>query len=558
MLRVKNVQKSYGTLAVLSGVSFSLGRGQKAALVGHNGTGKTTLLRIVAGLEESDGGSVEITKGMKIGYLPQDTSLVGNETVSEYLRKVSGVDRIEQELETLSDCLSDSTNVERYDELQEEYKRVGGYEFSNRMQVILSGFGLDQTALNKSLEHLSSGQKSKVSLAGILLAHVDLLLLDEPTNNLDLPALIWLEDFLRTSDAASIIVSHDRRFLDKVVRRIFELDWHSHTLSSTAGTYSGYIERAMKKLEKSKQEYALQREEIERLTKRAQEQKTAAAKGAKWKGSDNDKMLRGFKRDQAGRSSRVAKTIEKRIEHMDKLERPQERDPFAIQLDAEKLHGGLNINLIDLVAGYPNGFKIGPLSLSVRYGERVGILGLNGTGKSTLLKTLTGEMVSMQGTISIGSGLRIGNLMQEHESLPRDASLIELVMSKSNLDEEHSFNQLVKFGFDRVQVRREIGTLSPGGRARLLLALFAAMSVNALILDEPTNHLDIEALDALEETLKDYKGTVILVSHDRYFTERASLDTVYVLSEGFLTKIPDYKTYVASAEERAQKLLKLL
>jgi len=558
MLRVKNVQKSYGTLAVLSGVSFSLGRGQKAALVGHNGTGKTTLLRIVAGLEESDGGFIEITKGMKIGYLPQDTSLVGDETVSKYLRRISGIDKLEQELGDLSGQLDKSTNIERYGELQEEYNRIHGYSFSNRMQIILSGFDLDQTMLDRSLSHLSSGQKSKVALAGILLSHVDLLLLDEPTNNLDLPALIWLEDFLKTSAVASIIVSHDRRFLDKVVRRIFELDWHSHTLTSTAGTYSGYVERAKKKLEKSKQEYLLQQEEIDRLTDRAREQKAVAAKGAKWKGSDNDKMLRGFKRDQAGRSARVAKTIEKRIEHMDKLERPQERDPFEIRLDAEKLHGGLNINLIDLVAGYPRGFKIGPLSLSVRYGERVGILGLNGTGKSTLLKTLAGEIAPLRGTISVGSGLHIGNLMQEHESLPRDTSLIEFVMSKSNLDEEHSFNQLVKFGFDRVQVRRQIDTLSPGGRARLLLALFAAMSVNTLVLDEPTNHLDIEALDALEETLKEYKGTVVLVSHDRYFTERASLDTVYVLSEGVLKRIPDYKTYVASAEERAQKLLKLL
>lgn len=556
MLRVKDVQKSYGALPVLSDVSFSLERGQRVALVGQNGVGKTTLLRILAGIEKPDAGSVSTSERTRVGYLPQDTSLVESETVRTFLRKNSGIDVLEREMESTLSHLSDVKKTADYDEARMKYEAIDGYTFEHRMGVILSGFGLDNNVLEKSLTQLSSGQKSKVALAGILLTNPDLLLLDEPTNNLDLPALIWLEDFLKVSKTACIIISHDRRFLDRLVRKMFEIDWRSHALIVTSGTYSDYIERKRKELIRARHEYELQQEEIERLEERAKEIKSKSVKGSKWKGTDNDKMLRGFKRNQAGKSGQVAKTIEKRIEQMDKRERPIERKPFEIPLAIEKRHGSLNIDLVDVVAGYPRSFEVGPFSLSIRAGERLGIMGLNGSGKTTLLKTITGELPPLEGRLLVGAGVRIGNMMQEHESLPRDESLIDWLVKKSNLDEELAFNKLVRFGFDRLQVRREIGTLSPGGRARFLLAMFSALSVNTLVLDEPTNHLDIEALEALEETLESYEGTVILVSHDRYFVEKTGLDTVYTLSDGKLLKIFDYKVYIASAEERAKKLLK--
>ncbi len=558
MLRVKGVQKSYGLLPVLSSVSFSIERGQKIALVGHNGTGKTTLLRIIAGLEEPDSGSVSLNRGTRIGYLPQDTGLVGKEVVVEYLGRVSGITRLEEEISLLSKNQGGQTDTEKLGEIQAEFERLDGYAFDNRMQVVLDGFGLDKSVRKKSLVELSSGQKIKVMLSGILLSGADLLLLDEPTNNLDLPALVWLEDYLKSSRAACIIVSHDRRFLDRIVRKILEINWSSHTARMSSGTYSNYLEGVKKEITRQKSEFEEQKEEIARLKEAVREKKQQSDRGSKWKGSDNDKMLRGFKRDQAGRSARVAKTIEKRIEHMDKLERPAERDPFEIQIEAEKHHGSLHISTSDLVTGYKSGFRIGPIDLSFRFGERVGILGLNGTGKSTLLKTLTGELEPVEGSVTIGSGIRFGNMMQEHESLPRDKSLIDFLMNKSRLDEEHAFNKLVRFGFDRAQVRSRIETLSPGRRARFLLALFSALSVNALILDEPTNHLDIEALDALEETLKSYRGTVIVVSHDRYFLESARLDSIYEIEGSRLKRIGDLSNYVASAERRAERLLKLL
>lgn len=558
MIKAQKLQKSYGSLTVLSDVSFSLARGQKAALVGHNGTGKTTLLKIVAGLEDYDSGKIDVAKDACIGYLPQDTSLSGNESVMNYLRKVSGIDVLEKEIESLSAELADPEKAKKYGEVRSKYERLDGYSFTHRAEVILSGFGLEGVELDRPLSNLSSGQKSKVSLAGILLKGVDLLLLDEPTNNLDLPALIWLEDFLQKSEAACIVVSHDRRFLDKVVKRIFELEWDTRTLTITRGTYSDYLEMVAKRITAQKEKYRLQQEEIDRLNERAREKKADAAQGSRWVGSDNDKFLRGFKRDRAGKSSKVAKAIEKRVEQMDKIEKPSERKPFEIPLEAEIDSGTLFVRLSDVVAGYQGTFSIGPLSLQTRYGDRVGIMGLNGSGKSTLLKTITGQIAPLSGEVSIGSGIRIGNMMQEHETLPRECTLLEFLTGKVNLSQQNAYAVLSKFGFDERQVKLPINTLSPGGRARLLLAQFSAQSVNTLVLDEPTNHLDIEALEALEETLKNYRGTVLLVSHDRYFLEKASLSSTYVLSDGVLTRIPDYKTYIQSAEDRARKLLKFL
>ena len=343
-----------------------------------------------------------------------------------------------------------------------------------------------------------------------------------------------------------------------MVRKIFELDWRTHTLAVSGGTYSNYLETVAKRVVKQKEDYLLQQEEVERLTTQAREKRAESAGGSRWVGSDNDKFLRGFKREQAGRSGRVAKTLEKRIEQMEKVERPIERNPFEIPLMAEAGTGTLSIRLVDVVAGHENGFRIGPVSFEARYGDRIGIMGLNGSGKSTLLKTVTGQMPPVSGAVEIGSGVRFGNLMQEHETLPRDQTPLEYLMGRAELNQSESYNKLVKFGFDERQVKQAISTLSPGGRARLLLAVFSAESVNTLVLDEPTNHLDLEALEALEETLSIYKGTVLLVSHDRYFLEKAKLDYVYVLFEGVLAGIPDYQTYVAQAEERAQALLRSL
>ena len=462
-LKAEKIHKAYGPITVLDDISFSLEKGQKIGLIGYNGTGKTTLLKILAGIVEPDSGEVIRRKDLTVGYMPQDTSLATEEKICDYLRRISGIKDLEDKLESSPDALA-------------EYEHRDGYSFDYRMEMMLAGFGLSEISSSRSINTLSSGQKSKIFMAGILLASPDVLLLDEPTNNLDLSALIWLEDFMVRTDSACIIISHDRLFLDRVVRKIFEIDWHTRTLNITSGKYSDYLERKEKDRVRQLQEYENQKEEIERLSTEAKAKKADAIQGSKFMGSDNDKFRRGFKRDRAGKSGRAAKAIEKRIEQMDVVEKPVERDVFRIVLDPAKPKGSRDIVLKEAVCQYPDSdFRVGPISLDIAYGSRVVILGLNGSGKTTLLKTVGGELAPKEGTVSIGSSLVVGNLMQEHDNLPRQESIKNVLTGKGGLVIPEAYNLAVKFGFQAEEIDKEVETLSSGGRARLLLALFSAL-----------------------------------------------------------------------------------
>ena len=534
LINIKRINKSYGLQQVLLDINFGLERRQKIALIGHNGTGKSTLLKIIAGLEESDSGKVYIAKGVKVGYLPQDASLVNEKRVDEYL-------------------LMQADQPEALDDLHcsEEGKLI-------RIKVLLAGFGLTEDSLSQTTGSLSSGQKTKVALIKILLSNPDVLLLDEPTNNLDMPALVWLEQYLTQSDAGYLITSHDRRFLDRVAKSILELNWSTHTTRFEHGRYSDYLKRRTEEINQLKNESLNQKEEKNRLNQTASNLKIASAKGAKYQGTDNAKMARDSKRDRAGSSSKRAKAIENRIDQMPEIEVPAEREPFTIPLKAKLQVRSFRVELKDAVAGYADSFEIGPLTLTLSPGERLAILGLNGSGKSTLLKTLTGGINLLAGERNVGSKVTIGNLMQEHENLPREETLLRFIKSRTNLKKNEVFHLLVKFAFDISQITGKISALSPGGRARLLLALFAAQSVNFLVLDEPTNHLDLEALEALEELLASYQGTVVIVSHDRYFLEAVKLDQTYVLKDGKLNRLPDLEAYIEEIEQKANKMIRLL
>lgn len=542
-LKVEHIYKAYGTITVLDDVSFSLEKGQKVGLVGNIGTGKSTLLKILAGLIEPDAGTVTTRKGLVIGYMPQDTSLVTDETVREYLRRVSGIGALEDHLKYSQEAAT-------------EYEYRNGCAFEHRVELTLAGLGLRDVSGDRSVNSLSSGQKSKVFMAGVLLADPDLLLLDEPTNNLDLPALIWLEYFLIRSESACIIVSHDRLFLDRMVRKIFEINWHTRTLTITSGRYSDYLARVEKERERRWAEYEAQREEIKRLTETARAKRAEAMQGSRFQGSDSDKFLRGFKRDRAGKSGKVAKTIEKRIEQMELVEKPIERNVFRIHLRPIKPDGSREIVLKEVVAGYSDhGFRVGPISITISYGSRVVILGLNGSGKSTLLKNISGELEPLSGEVKVGNALAVGNLMQEHDNLPRGESLKSFLMRRANITIQDTYALAVKFGFKAAEIDKEIGTLSPGGRARLFFALFSALSVNVLLLDEPTNHLDLEALDALEEAIAHYKGTIVLVSHDRYFLEKFRATDTFVLSDGKLVRQESFEAYMTNVERKIKYLI---
>ncbi|KKR46776.1 MAG: hypothetical protein UT83_C0018G0001 [Parcubacteria group bacterium GW2011_GWA2_40_143] len=512
MLKVKNIKKSYGETTILAGISFAIERGHKIALVGENGAGKTTLLKIIAGLVEQDAGLVETVRGARVGYLPQSFMASGKETALEYLRKTSGINEAESfknELETKKDfSKKDKVN---YNEALADYKRLGGYSFEHKAKNILVGLGLKVSDADKNLATLSSGQKSKIALAGILLKGADLLLMDEPTNNLDIPALIWLEDFIKNSMAACIMVSHDRRFLDNTMNKVMELNKQTRTINITGGTYSNYLITMFKKTAREKEQYRLQKEEISRLNDLAARKREAAKKGAKWIGTDNDKFLIGFKRNRAGSKTDI----------------------------------GIKLTKVEI--GYKDGsFKAGPFSLEIKRDDKIGIMGNNGSGKSTLLKTIAGLLPALSGELIFGADTKIGNLTQEHENLPERESLGQFLIDKGGVKPQEVFPLLAQFGFKDNKVKENIGALSPGEKTRLLFALFQTMSVNVLLLDEPTNHLDADAIDALEEMLTSYKGAVALVSHDRYFLEKINLDKTYILSEGKLSVIPHLDHLLAS------------
>lgn len=521
MLKATNISKNYGTLEVLSKVSFVLEKGQKVALVGNNGTGKTTLLKILAGLEESDEGSFEIATDMRIGYLPQDTGLMGEQTIRSYFKH--GTDSF----------------------------------LEHNASATMAGLGLKNISLDRKLSSLSSGQKTKVGLVELLLKEPDLLLLDEPTNNIDIPALIWLENYLKKSSAACLIVSHDRKFLDRVTGRVFELDKETHSLKVENGNYTEFLERKLKAIKRQKEMYEDQQEEIKRLMIEAREKRKKEIKGGNKKPTDNDKFLRGFKSDRAGKKlTSTAKLFEEKAESMEKIEKIIESAPLRIDLEAEYSGGQADIELRDVEIEYKNSFALGPISLQINYGKRFGFIGLNGSGKTTLLKIISGAFKPDRGDVKIGSAVRIGNLTQEHGDLPSGAIAFDFFSSKSGIDKNLVYNALAKFGLSEKNILGKIGELSPGARARFLLSLFAVRSVNTLLLDEPTNHLDIEALSALEEVTVDYKGTIIIVSHDRYFLEKSQLDFVYLLEDGKTKRVPDLQKYIESAEMNTAKLLK--
>lgn len=522
MLLVRNLEKKYNYRSILKDVSFSIEKGQRAALVGPNGIGKTTLLRILASLEEKGKGNIEFHPNTRVGYLAQETIAKSEDTIKKY------IDR-----EALYD-------VPRY-----------------KIETMLHGFQMPDVSVEDKVNELSGGQKRKIAIIGLLLSQVDIYLLDEPTNNLDIASIIWLETYINQKKMTAIIISHDREFLDNTTDRIFALSPTDRTLTMTRGKYSDYLIQEEKKEKREQLEYTLQQVEMERLLKRAAQKKEAAAKGAKWEPDDNDKMLRGFKQNRARKSARTAQVLEHRVDRMEKLSKPLEKTPLVIPLESEKERGVADI-MVNKVSYTYDGFMLKDVLLDIPYGTRLVVLGDNGSGKSTLLRLVSGYLKPTKGTIDSGSGVRIGNLMQEHENLPKRMTPLSFVKKHSPLNDHQIYNLLQKFGLSEVHIKERTALLSSGQRARLLLALFAAQSVNVLVLDEPTNHLDIEGVKALENLLSSYEGTVILVTHDRKLLEHAKIERTYLMEDGVLNKIKDSKQYLENSEKQAEKLVRMI
>lgn len=545
MLTLRDIRKRYSTRRILEGVSFSLGEGQKAALVGQNGVGKSTLLRIIAGEESYDKGEMTRVNRILVGYLPQEAiSESSEETFFDYLERMAGVGEARRGMEALAEHLDQPEKLAEYEEWQKTFEQLGGYQFRQRARGILEGLALSHLDEDRPLDQLSGGERRKAALAGVLLRGVDFLLLDEPTNNLDLPALLWLERYLTKTKASCLVASHDRQFLDNVVTRVIELDALTKKANLYTGGWTDYAEMKAYQIRKHKEAYRNQEEEKTRVLESSLEKKAWAKIGAEMKMPDKDRMSQGYHRDRSERKlGTQAKTLEDRANRMTKIERPTEKQPIDF-LFPETEAPAPAIVAKDLVFGYPEGFRSEPATLTIPTGKRIGIFGVNGAGKSTLLRTLVGELAPLSGSVDRDAALLIGNLMQEHEDIDRERQPVSIYHDRFGADFEEKLPILLnQFHFSTDLSETKVKYLSPGERVRLALSLLIAAGANALVFDEPTNHLDLETIEAMEEALEDFTGTVILVTHDRKFIEHMRLDDLYLLDRGVLTQIDTIAAY---------------
>jgi ATPase subunit of ABC transporter with duplicated ATPase domains len=541
MLTVKNIRKHRGGELVLRNVSFSLGEGQKVALVGENGVGKSTLLEILAGVEPLERGEIRRPNRVFTGYLPQELLAEGDETLFAYLRRSAGIKALEDEMARLEARLEEAKIQARYDELLHEYTRLGGHEFPKRARRMLEGLALGRLSPDQKVDTLSGGERRKAALAGALLRGADLLLLDEPTNNLDRPALAFLETFLQESQATLLVASHDRSFLDAVVTKVLEIDRVKRDAVLYTGNWSTYDETRRKAVRRHRETYQRQEEEKKRLLGSGAEKRDWSERVWEEKNRDTDKMTAHYKKERAAKKfSTSAKVLEKRGARLNQVEAPLMRPPLELSFGEESLLGETVLSGEALVCGYPEGFRTAPLDFSFRGGERVALLGDNGAGKSTFLKTLSGELAPLSGEFFRHEGLRFGSLVQEHERLAEAerAPLREVFLKRlgtvPGFDEER-----LPFLFHEVHLPLDLldsplRYASPGERVRVLLLFLSLERVNFLLLDEPTNHLDLDTIEALEEALAAYPGNLLLVSHDRRFLEALEIDRTLTLEKGKL------------------------
>lgn len=560
MLTLKNVRKTFGTVRVLDKVSFSVGEGQKIALVGQNGVGKSTLLKIIAGLETADRGEVMKPNRILIGYLPQEALAESEETLLAYLRRMTGLADLEKEMAGLESRLDKPEILQQYELLRSDYERLGGDDFTRKAKGVLEGLMLSNIKMERTVNELSGGEKRKAALAGVLLSGVDVLLLDEPTNNLDLPALCWLESYLKRSSATCIIASHDRRFLDNVVKKVLEIDWYKRSVMMYTGGWSAFAEMKAHAIRKHKEQYRAQEEERERLLVSIGEKMDWVTRVKNRKAPDHDKLTSNFKKERATKKfTTSAKAMEERQRRLNKVERPLTRDPLIIPLAPQSGATKNSIILKKVCFGYRSGFQGGPINLKVTFGSRLVILGNNGAGKSTLLKTIAGELPLLAGVRVCGEKLVFGYLMQEHENISLAVTPYELFKNRLGIfDRDIIAQHLSQFQFAPDVLNDKISWLSPGERVRLVFALLSALGANVLLLDEPTNHLDLEAIEALEEALDGYGGTILLITHDRRFLERIRLTQNFILENGKLTPIESYEAYAKKMMPQITRILKRL
>lgn len=543
MLTAHHIHKAYNLNTILEDVSFSIRPGDRVGLIGPNGSGKTTLLRVLAGVEMPDSGHVALNPGdLRIGYLPQGLEIDPEQSLGQVLRSAYPDPQVvAKKIAILADELAKNPGLEG---LQSDYDQAlqqmeGLYQVSiGEAESMLAVFGLDKLDRDQPIGHLSGGQKTRLSLALVLLASPQLLLLDEPSNHLDIAMLEWLEDWLRDYQGAFLLVTHDRTLLDRTVNRILDLDPRTHKLSEYQGNYSDYLEEYLAEQERKLAAYKDQAHEIRRMRQDIQHTKQQAFQ-VEQTTTSREPGVRRYAKKVARKALSREKKLNRYLQSDERVEKPSQGWQMKLEFagfpgseDRSQHRGQLVLSLQDLAIGYP-GFSplLQNLNLTVQAKQRIAISGANGSGKTTLLRTIASQLAPRSGKVRLGASVRLGYMSQEQELLDPDLSAVGMIREIAPFNETEVRSFLHYFLFSGDDALRPAGQLSYGERARLILAWLVAGGNNLLLLDEPINHLDIPSRERFEHALAGFEGAVLAVVHDRYFIERFATELWIVENE---------------------------
>lgn len=539
LLQVQQVMRRFGADVLFDNVQMDIQEHARVALVGRNGAGKSTLLKMIAGETVPDEGQISMRKGLTIGYLAQDQGLDSQNTIWEEMSSVfAELHAIEKRMHALENQLSDPAimnddqayqqTLKTYDQVQTEFQQKNGYGYQAEIRGVLHGFQFDADVYDKSVTELSGGQKTQLALAKLLLEKRDLLILDEPTNHLDVETLTWLESYLQSYSGALLIVSHDRYFLDRVVNEVYDLSHHE--MVHYTGNYDQFVQEKAARIQAQWKHYEKQQAEISKL---------------------EDFVNRNIVRAS---TTKRAQARRKQLAKIDRIDRPDSDEKTAhFGFHAAKQSGNIVLTVKDAAVGYDGHILSEPDNLNVKKHEAIAIVGPNGIGKSTFLKSILGQIPFIKGQAVFGTGVVTGYYDQEQRNLnDKKTVLSELWDEHPTTPEKDIRTILGSFLFTGADVDKPVHALSGGERARLLLTKLAMQNDNFLILDEPTNHLDIDSREVLEVALNDFDGTLLFVSHDRYFINQVATSVVEVSPEGTELFLGDYDYYIDKKQEQAE------